>query len=132
MIYFNNRNGSSGLTGRLNLRLISATAIYGRLNSSLCWKGRWYPIQSFLFDRNNRKYMCKSKCLLLNWNSDLKLYNYEWIFKLQKLQLITNNLDHELSHITRIKHKTGIGMKVIKLPCGNTNQTTTDYRGKWN
>ena len=39
MIYFNNRNGSSGLT----CRLISATAIYGRWNSSLCWKGRWYP-----------------------------------------------------------------------------------------
>ena len=43
MIYFNNRNGSSGLTCRLNPRLISATAIYGRWNSSLCWKDRWYP-----------------------------------------------------------------------------------------
>ena len=43
MIYFNNRNVSSGLTGRLICRLISATAIYGRWNSSLCWKGRWYP-----------------------------------------------------------------------------------------
>ena len=42
MIYFNNRNGSSDLT-RLIRRLISATAIYGRWNSSLCWKGRWYP-----------------------------------------------------------------------------------------
>ena len=37
IIYFNNRNGSSGLTRRLIfLRLISATAIYGRGNSSLC------------------------------------------------------------------------------------------------
>ena len=43
MIYFNNRNGSSGLTRRLTFpRLISATAIYGRWNSSLCRKGRWY------------------------------------------------------------------------------------------
>ena len=47
MIYFNNRNGSSGLTCRLILRLISATAIYGRWNSSLCWKGRWYPTTTF-------------------------------------------------------------------------------------
>ena len=48
MIYFNNRNGSSGLTRRLIPRLITATAIYGRWNSSLCWKGRWYPTMRFL------------------------------------------------------------------------------------
>ena len=46
MIYFNNRNGSSGLTCKLIPRLISATAIYGRWNSSLCWKGRWYPTET--------------------------------------------------------------------------------------
>ena len=43
MIYFNNRNGSSGLTLRLIPRMISATAIYGRWNISLRRKGRWYP-----------------------------------------------------------------------------------------
>ena len=49
MIYFNNRNGSSGLTRSLIPRLISVTAIYGRWwNSSLCWKGRWYPTICFL------------------------------------------------------------------------------------
>ena len=59
MIYFNNRNGSSGLTRRLIPKLISTTAIYGRWNSSLCWKGRWYPTLSkprlsfiWLIDRN--------------------------------------------------------------------------------
>ena len=43
MIYFNNRNGSFGLTCRFIPGLISATPIYGRWNSSLWSKGRWYP-----------------------------------------------------------------------------------------
>ena len=38
MIYFNNRNCSSGLTRRLIRRLISATAIYGRWNSYIMLK----------------------------------------------------------------------------------------------
>ena len=50
MIYFNKRNGSSGFTRWLILRLISATAIYGRWNSSLCWKGRWYPTGTKLYN----------------------------------------------------------------------------------
>ena len=69
MIYFNNRNGSSGLIRRLIPRLISATATYGRWNSSLCWKGRWYPTICSPYDIRTiftsyttlRKYLCRVK-----------------------------------------------------------------------
>ena len=83
MIYFNNRNGSSGLIRRLILPgLISATAIHGRWNRSLCWKGRCYPTIHL---------MASSFFLIINTRSSL-LDEIRWavcISKCQKLLCVS-------------------------------------------
>ena len=109
MIYFNNRNGSFGLTRRLILRLFSATAIYGRWNSSLCWKGRWYPTITSMFSESSPSsgsFPCFSLYSQMKLDSLVLFACYSflkealWLLYCSVHDCFTNHIYHLLSPLT--------------------------------